>query len=475
MRIKIKLSRKFKIENIKKKINYSYMILGVFILLQSSAIADCNQSAYAKRIENKALLLLDQMQFDRVIHLYEGYDWATEGSPYSLMLFCTALNESKKKLIDYFDSAKYPLHISKFAEAYSDLLNGKASLAKSKFMDLKNSFDSQNFLYGAIGLLESGIFTLNFKHIDLLLKEFKNKIPNCWLMDYNIIYNFNAFNFEVVENIISSLSKKQLSESLTLRLIQIQLKIRGNQLQEALELVEESTNHFGNFQDLLVEKNKILSFLYGPNESYLFLTRTLKKYPYMWKLNLDRQFLLLEQNGEKNEQVILEKIKVIAYHRKNDIPSLLSICNAMSDYGHHLDAIKYMQIFMKKTDAQYEFFLSNLFMAKNHLLSNNKIRFQVAYQDAVNKSQNDIGLQWLSYNIALGEERYVDANLILKKLLDHDPNNINTLTALIHINVLLKQWDQVISYYNIIKKSNRFIDDLQRDWLEKQRKKAIEK
>ncbi len=134
-----------------------------------------------------------------------------------------------------------------------------------------------------------------------------------------------------------------------------------------------------------------------------------------------------------------------------------------------------MQLFMNKTDAQYEFFLSNLFMAKNHLLTNKKIRFQVAYRDAANKSQNDIGLQWFTYDIAMGEERYVDANLILKKLLDHDPNNIDTLAALIHINVLLKRWDEVTSYYNIINKSNRFIDDSQRDWLEEQHKRIIEK
>ncbi len=476
MIIKMKLFRNFKVDDLKRQINYSCMVVGALLMLmQSAAIADCNQSVYTKSIEKKAILLLDQMQFARVIRLFEGYDWETEDTPYSLMLFCTAVNESGKELTDYFEGEKYPIHISKFAEAYSDLLHGKASLAKSKFIDLKNSSNSQEASYGYIGLFESDIFTLNFKHIGILLTEVKNKRNDCWIMDYNIIYNFNDFNFEIAVNLIRSFSKKKLSESLALKLIQIQLKMRDNKLQEALELLDESINYLGNLQDLLVEKNRIISILNGQNESYLFLAKALKKYPYMWKLDLEKQFLLLEQSNDKNKEAILEKIKKIASSKKNDIPSLLGICNALSHYGYHLGALKYMQLFMNKTDAQYEFFLSNLFMAKNHLLSRNKIRFQVAYRDAMNQSQNDIGLQWFTYDIAVGEKRYSDANLILKKLLDHDPNNINTLSALIHINVLLKRWDEVTTYYNIINKSNRFIDDSQSVWLKKQHKRIIEK
>lgn len=266
-------------DNISMKNNVTFLIVAFLTIYLFGGINCAFGKTSVKNVDLQALKFHDKLMFDDVVEIYKKYDWSTKGSPYSIMVLCSALVEIDSDVDIFFKGKKEDSHIYYFAKAYTDLLNGKVVKAKDQFMKLQQSNNIDEVNYGVIGLLEASIFTQDYKSLKLLLGELNNislKDENIHesLKYYSLLHSSLTNDFETASKILKKLDLEAVENDLTIKIVTIEIKIRGNKLSTALEMTNDALSHFGTFQDLLLLKSRILSLQNGEAAEAAFLERS---------------------------------------------------------------------------------------------------------------------------------------------------------------------------------------------------------
>lgn len=409
-------------------------------------------------VEDHSLMLYDKLMFQDVVKLYENNSLPEDISPYSIMLLCSALYELDSNVEQFFKRYGSNSHIYKFAIAYNDLLNGDINAAKSKFQRLKHSSALSESYLGIVGLFETSIFLQNYVSLESLIddtsseKKMSDDIEEA-ILYYSLLYSSLTSDFASASKIITEMDKKVVNSELTIKMIDAEIKVSENKISDALKIVNEAISTLGPFQELLLLKSSILSLRNGHESGLQFIENVIDDNDYMWQLKLTKYFQLLGKVEHDKPSDVVSKIVAIANDRRKDIPTLLSICNGLLDYGYHVEAGNLINLFFGKTKNQFDFFMSNLFMAKFHYFLGEKTRFEVSLNAAKQQAPNDIGLLLFLYDLAIEDREYNQANQILDKILLSDPYNIEVLYEKITTCAALKQWGNVISlsdqFFNI--------------------------
>ncbi len=413
-------------------------------------------------LDKQALLLYDKLMFQEIVDLYENKSNIKQLSPYSLIMLCSALHELENDVQKFLKKHGADEHIVKFALAYSDLLYGRVDKAEKSFRRMFASSDAMQY-YGAIGLLETALFTLNLTALnDQLLKIKKNitvhdKNLNEVIFYYSIIHSRLVGDMQNVAMLIKKMKRDVLLEDCELLMIEVESLISQNRLENALDSINSIINKFGPLQRAILLKYRLIKIKDGIDASKSFLYKMVKQNNKMWQLRLSQLFEQLDMSSNSNSSEVVSSIVAIAENRIRDLQSYLMICNGLLDYGYYIESGQLINKFFETTDNQSKFFMSNVYMAKFHYITNEKVRFNVSYATAKQQSQLDIDFLWFQFYLAVNAKEYHESLKIIDEILSFDPYEISTLYERININSNLKKWGPVISDADRIFNSRRFV------------------
>jgi tetratricopeptide (TPR) repeat protein len=321
--------------------------------------------------------------------------------------------------------------------------------------------------------------TNDFQRLGVLIKEFgekknpHNKELTAALSFYKIVLAYNTQQFEKAKALLKDLSPNTFADDIALRSIMIEIMVSENRLNEALSEIEKTESRFGNLQDLLLLRSRIINLREGANNAQEYLEEQLSDYPYMWKLKLDLLFQKLSAEKIDDKSNAVNSILKIGHNVQNDHSTFLYICNSLFDFGYQAEASILFNTFNQKFSSPNDFMLSNLFLAKFHFVTKDVKRFKDSYNEALKQSPHNLELLWFTYGMMREKGMIDEAEGTLKNILIWDPFDVIVLDELIEVNILLERWENVIKYYSIMLDSGRFIYQARRGALKQYYQKAV--
>ncbi len=433
-------------------------------LFFSLAVFACasNLKQSIANLNQQALALHDRLMFQEVIDLYENNSNISHLPPYSLILLCSALHELEYDVTKFIKKHNSEKHVEKFAKSYSDLLKGKIEKAETSFSKMHTSSGIDQY-YGAIGLLETAIFTLNHNALkELILKLKKNKKKqynklNEAILYYSIIYSYLTGDMQNVAKLLAKINSNVLYNDFELLLIEVEFQISQNRLEDALDSINDIISRFGPLQEAILIKYRLVEIRDGITNSKLFIDKMVNQNSNMWQLKLTQLFEQLELLEDDNRSDIVRDIVALANIRAHDLQSYLMISNSLLDYGYYIESGNLMNKFFRATDNQSKFFMSNVYMSKFHYSTNEEVRFNVSFATAKQQSPRDIGFLWFQYYLAVDREASLEAAKLINQILSFDPYNTSALYERMILNKNLNKWELVVSDADMIIESRRFV------------------
>ena len=439
-------------------------IIILFILIDSQySTCRTNVDQYNLRPDNEILLLYDKLMFHDIVSFYNNAVDINKLSPYYLNILCSALKEAKYDVRKFLYKKNADTHIIEYALAFTDLIEGRAESAEIKFHKLKDSLGDGQY-FGTIGLFEHAIFTLNHSELKNQIQKEQNSTLNNinefnkLIRYYSILYNRLTGNMSNVVEILKNINDEDIEEDFELSIIRIETKIFQNNIDEALISINNIIDKFGPIQEAILMKYKLINIKYGNEKGIDFLQKEIAKDNNLWQIKLIKYYHDLESNEINTRNIAMKNIITIANNRANDIPSFLSICNDLIDYGYYTESGNLINTFLKKTDNQSKFFMSNFFMSKFFYMTNKRSDFKSSYNTAMLQSENDPNFLWFQYNIAINSHNNDEALKILDKLLSFDPFDIFAIYEKIAIYVNMNDRNNAVLYAKKIYDSRRFIE-----------------
>lgn len=449
----------------------SIFFLPIFFTLSFAGIAQQRELT----IDGNALILYDNLRFKDVVDLYEKNTKINNLSPYSLIFLCSALNELEYDLEEFLLKHNSSGVVKDFSLAFTNLLNGKADVAKVAFHKLRKA-SGRGFYYGTIGLFETALFLSDQSALKKQIEELKgdqsvfNEDIHQAILYYTIVYYKLIGNMSGAMHLMEDVDSDDSDRDFGMLIASAEILIAQNRLKDALKLVDDVIKVFGPLQDAILLKYRLICLKDGEDIGALFLNKMIRQNDRSWQLKLTKYFQ--ELDSLKNNSHIVSDIIKIAKSRRHDIQSLLMICNELLDYGYYAEAGKLMNIFFRNTDNQSNFFMSNFFMTKFYFSSGGE-RFNVSHDAARRQSPKDYGLLWFEYFLAMEKRKNTEAFEILDQLLSFDPFDSFVLYKKIVLNVSMNKWQQVLSDIDKITQSRRYLDPEMKRELVSLRNKAL--
>jgi predicted Zn-dependent protease len=435
------------------------IILGVTFLISVS----CSNKPQVEGLNyNRISSLARSFSYNQILTEFNTYPWDREKDPSILMIYCEALVEGGKELPYSLKSPPLPAYMSEFAQGYYDLLNGKPQESINRFLNLINTGDIKGQVWGNIGFLEFVLYTEGIAHMKIPLERlefiadrYPSSVPSWVIPYYSAWYYFNSGKFPEVERILQEYGK--YLEPDTIVDLKVQLLIRENRFKEAKEVIKNLPPELLNDQDIIELESYIIRLESGVEQEKKYLDEKHNQFPYLWLVE-QRYAETLIKSGQI--ELGIDILKKLAQKRTFDVIIQLYIAEDLLDYGEVDNAKKiFSHILNKSPELPYYSAYYNFLLAKIYHAQKKEEEAQKSLSLAIKLYPNAPRFLWLMFDIALEKHDYVNANQIIKEILELYPNEVSALVELMKLSYLRREWDELSAAEKAISLSKRYISE----------------
>jgi hypothetical protein len=400
--------------------------------------------------------LSDSLMYDDVLKRLNGTQWERETDPWTIMIYCGALVETKRPLPREMVSPPVPQHVSRFIRGYYSFRQGKLRESLRIFSELAQ--DKEHHIWGDLGILEFSLATgsiSNMKRPLESLEEETRKAPavarTLHLPVYKAWYGFFSGQYDQAEKILND--HKDGIDAMRLSELQVTMLLRQDRFNEAEAIIKRMPPGFQVTAEL---ESALINLKYGSKKWLEFLGEKRKKYPQFWVIESKYADALVD-SGQIDAAT--EVRKKLAHARPFDVFVQLAFASHQLYHGNFEEAREYLVHLDYPPEVDYY----DVLLAKMYSKQDLDVKAW-EYLKLAKKlfPRSPYALAGIT-GMALKERDYNKMYGALKERLEIDPNDIQVLVFLMLVDCLRNEYDELWQIEKRVNSSKRYIDQEMRE------------
>lgn len=453
-----------------------FLLLGMLPLL---AFADPLVSAH-KKVEgldsNQLSMLFRKQEYESLLDGFSGHQWTLDSSPADLMMFCSAVVNSGKKIQDYAEYLVMPKYMWQFAIGYVSLIKGELEKTRSIFNEMMNGVGEEK-KWGKVGLLEYALWSGSTETMRLVLDREVGVPRNSSSLNKEDYLYYLAYYYyksgrwgdliDLLENDGDHFDKVS---SLWMR---SQYFIVNNRFDDAMHLIAKNGDSYDEDVDMILTKAQIIELQRSPRESAKYLLDQLRLHPTYWSLIEQHAYHLLSQG--KLREGISELLRLVE-NRPFDLFLQVRVANALLHYGEtESDGQELRKLIVNISGKLNGSIPFHVLMANIKFYTGHSEDALVELGKIYSLAPSDLDILWSYIVFHEHDHRIGEAINFTELALSKYPNDIDLLLKLVDLYQEAGNWDGVLSVTEKILVNARYVDKSEFDRVKNLSKQALKR